>query len=96
MSSINIIVDYYLTTKDVYSQNKLLRNLIEITNKENVSEIISKLENHQNSNEVETGMYLLEISRKKLKGIRNLVKNKLKKYKEKRSFKYLNNYKLAY
>ncbi|WP_298777698.1 hypothetical protein [uncultured Polaribacter sp.] len=89
MKNITHLINYYLTTKEVYSLEQILNDLVISTNQENYLEIISKLEEHPYSTEVETSIYLTEISKKNLKGLKSIIKIKQKNYTNKTALEYL-------
>lgn len=89
MKTINLIIDYYLTTKDYYTQKEFLSTLVSITNKKNYYVIVHKLETHQNSCVIEICTYLNEIYKKNIAGLRFTILKKINHYKEKHNLKYL-------
>ena len=89
MNNISNLIDFYLTTKEVYSFEQVLDDLVNFTNQENYLQVISKLEKHQYSTEVETSIYLIEISKKSFIGLKEIIKIKQKNYTNKTALKYL-------
>lgn len=89
MKTINLIIDYYLTTKDYYTQKEILSTLVAVTDKKNYHLIVKKLETHENTCVIEICTYLNEVYQKNITGLRFNILKKINHYKEKHNLKYL-------
>lgn len=90
MTEINELIDYYLTSKVVFTQEEVLNKLVLLSSENNYKKIISKLENYSNDTEIETTIYLIEIANKKFIGFKEIIQEKLTTYTNKDAIKNLN------
>lgn len=90
MTEINELIDYYLTSKVVFTQEEVFNKLVLLSSENNYKKIISKLENYSNDTEIETTIYLIEIANKKFIGFKEILQEKLKTYTNKDAIENLN------
>ena len=90
MTEINELIDYYLTSKVVFTQEEVFNKLVLLSSENNYKKIISKLENYSNDTEIETTIYLIEIANKKFIGFKEILQEKLTTYTNKDAIKNLN------
>ena len=78
------LIDYYLTSRNVYGAEDALGKIIELTHKENYLSIIEYIElSKTQKHELDLSMYLVEIACKEYKELIPIINSKLKKYTDK-------------
>jgi hypothetical protein len=78
------LIDYYLTSRNIYGTEDALHKMVELTSKENYLLIINYIEKSEVlKHELDLSMYLFEIASKEYQDLIPILKRKLKVYKDK-------------
>lgn len=79
MKEIKELVDYFLTSKNIYGVEEALDIIVSKTTANNFTDIIHYIENHTEYKiEADISIYLAEIADKNLPGIETIIKERLK------------------
>ena len=79
-----MIVDEYLTNRDVYSVEIALQKIVRLTTKENYMDIVHYINTHKNATqELDLTMYLNDIACKEYLDLEIIITDKLKTYRDK-------------
>jgi hypothetical protein len=86
------IIDYYLTSRNVYGTEDALNKMVELTTKENHLQIIDYIEDKNvKKHELDLSMYLVEIACKEYQELIPIISNKLNQYTDKDAIEDLEN-----
>ena len=90
---IALIVDYYLTSRNVYDVEEALDKLVSLTTNDNYQYIIQYIETNTSNikHELDLSMYLVEIANKEYQQLIPIIQNKLKTYTDKDAIEDLEN-----
>lgn len=81
MKELENLIDYYLTTRNVYGAEDALEKMVALTTKENYLEIVKYIENKDvKKHELDLSMYLVEIACKEYQDLIPIINSKLEKY----------------
>ena len=79
MKELQNLIDYYLTTRNVYGAEDALEKLVELTTKDNYLKIINYIDTHEsNKHELDLSMYIVEIANKEYQDLIPIINTKLK------------------
>lgn len=80
-TKIQNLIDYYLTTRNIYGAEDALEKMVELTTKENYLQIINYIENKDvKKHELDLSMYLVEIACKEYQDLIPIINSKLETY----------------
>ena len=75
------LIDYYLTSRNVYGTEDALEKMVKLTNKDNYLSMIEHIEKSEaKKHELDLSMYLVEIACKEYQDLIPIIKSKLKTY----------------
>lgn len=75
------LIDYYLTSRNVYGVEDALKKMVEHTTKENYLFIIDHIEKKEvKKHDLDLSMYIVEIACKEYQELIPIIKNKLNVY----------------
>ena len=86
------LIDYYLTSRNVYGAEDALEKMVDLTTKENYFLIIDYIEKKEvKKHELDLSMYIVEIACKDYTKLTPIINNKLKEYSDKDAIEDLEN-----
>ena len=91
MKEIKELVDYFLTSRNIYGVEEAIDIIVAKTNINNYKEIIHYIENHTEYKiESDISIYLAEIAHKNLPELETIIKERLKVFTSDSGKEYLN------
>ena len=84
MNKIEECIKFYLTSRDVYTVEKVFNELVRITTPENYMHIVNSIDRHKNAtHELDLSTYIAEIASNKYPKLETIIHDKLKTYTDK-------------
>lgn len=83
MEEIKKLVDFYLTTKEVFYFEEVLDKIVGLTTEDNYLEITNYIINCEHpTSELDVSIYICEIAKPAYKGLTQIINTKLKNFKD--------------